>query len=93
MTDTSRTATWDPPERPDWFETINQEGSYMDIGGVVPLDEASLLATAERNTGLSDYGADHWRVPFESFATVVRRGGPAQPDGPPAGAVGPPDLA
>ncbi len=73
---TSRTATWDPPERPDWAERINAEGSFMDIGGVVPLDEASLLASAERNTGLSDYGADHWREPFahlvRSYDTEAR---------------------
>lgn len=66
---TSRTATWDPPERPDWANRINEEGSYMDIRGVVPLDTASLLASAERNTGLSDYGADHWREPFGHLVT------------------------
>ena len=64
---TSRTATWDPPERPEWFTVVNQEGSYMDLAGVVPLDEASLLATAERNTGLSDYGAEHWRGAFQAL--------------------------
>lgn len=36
----------------------------MDIGGVVPLDETSLLDTAMRNTGLSDFGAEDWREPF-----------------------------
>lgn len=60
----SRTASWVPPERPDWTNRLNEEGSYMDIRGVVPLDEGSLLSTAERNTGLSDYGKDHWREPF-----------------------------
>lgn len=69
MQGTSRTASWDPPERPEWVDRINEEGSYMDIRGIVPLDTASLLATAERNTGLSDYGADHWREPFGHLVT------------------------
>ena len=74
--ETSRTTTWVPPERPDWANRINEEGSYMDIQGIVPLDEESLLASAERNTGLSDYGADHWREPFghlvRSYDTEAR---------------------
>lgn len=57
-------AAWVPPQRPEWTTRLNEEGACMDIRGVVPLDEASLLATAERDTGLSDYGKDHWREPF-----------------------------
>ena len=37
----------------------------MDISAVVPLDEASLIETAMRNTGLSDFGAEDWLKPFQ----------------------------
>ena len=36
----------------------------MNISGVVPLDENSLLDSAMHNTGLSDFGDDDWREPF-----------------------------
>lgn len=36
----------------------------MNIRGIVPLDEESLLSAAMRTTGLSDFGADDWREPF-----------------------------
>jgi hypothetical protein len=55
---------WQPPPRPEWVQRLNEEGYYMDIRGVVPLDEESLLSTAMRNTGLSDFGTDEWREPF-----------------------------
>ena len=44
---------WQPPTRPEWVRLVNEEGRCMDISGVVPLDERSLLDTAMRNTGLS----------------------------------------
>jgi Sulfotransferase family len=62
-----RKAVWQPPSRPDWVARINEEGACMDIRGVVPLDEQSLLDTAMRNTGLSDFGEDSWREPFRVF--------------------------
>lgn len=55
---------WTPPLRPEWVKRINEEGDCMDIAGIVPLDENSLLETAMRNTGLSDFGEDNWREPF-----------------------------
>ena len=43
----------------------------MDIRGIVPLDPESLIGTAIRSTGLSNFGSDDWREPFailcESF--------------------------
>ena len=60
----SRRKFWTPPPRPDWVERVNAEGRFLDLAGVVPLDEASLLATATANTGLSDFGDDDWREPF-----------------------------
>jgi hypothetical protein len=37
----------------------------------VPLDEASLLAHAERTTGLADFGDDLWREPFRVLVTSL----------------------
>ena len=61
----ARRKIWQPYPRPDWVAKINQEGSYMDIKGVVPLDENSLLETAKANTGLHDFGQDDWHEPFQ----------------------------
>ncbi|MET0987355.1 MAG: sulfotransferase [Steroidobacteraceae bacterium] len=56
---------WQPPPRPEWVQRINEEGYCMNIRGVVPLDEASLLNSAMQATGLSDFGADEWREPLQ----------------------------
>ena len=66
-TNTARTEAWTPPPRPDWVAKIIEEGKCMDIKGVVPLDENSLLDKARRNTGLSDFGDDDWHEPFQRF--------------------------
>ncbi|MCY4426744.1 MAG: sulfotransferase [Halieaceae bacterium] len=58
-------AGWQPPPRPDWVARINAEGRGMDIKSVVPLDENSLLEHARSNTGLSDFGDENWRDPFQ----------------------------
>ena len=59
------TANWTPPPRPRWVRLLNQVGSNLgDEAALVPLDEASLLTTAQRLTGLDDYGDDAWREPF-----------------------------
>lgn len=60
-----RTAQWDPPARPEWVQRINEEGAQMNIKGVVPLDPESLISAAQRTTGLTDFGDEHWREPFE----------------------------
>jgi Sulfotransferase family len=62
-----RKADWLPPKRPDWVARLNEEGNCLDIAGIVPLDEASLLSTAMRNTGLTDFGTDDWIEPFRVF--------------------------
>ena len=41
----------------------------MNISAVVPLDPESLISSATRSTGLSDFGADDWREPFELVVT------------------------
>jgi hypothetical protein len=59
------TDAWPPPPRPNWVERINAEGRHLDLRDVVPLDSRELMETAERTTGLSDYGDPAWREPFE----------------------------
>lgn len=56
---------WTPRPRPDWVARINAEGNGMDLPAIVPLDPESLLSAAMRGTGLSDFGSDPWREPFE----------------------------
>ncbi|MET0545064.1 MAG: sulfotransferase [Caulobacterales bacterium] len=63
----SRKASWTPPARPEWVARVNDEGRSLDLKGVIPLDENSLLETAMKNTGLSDFGSDPWREPFSVF--------------------------
>ncbi|HTK65945.1 MAG TPA: sulfotransferase [Pseudonocardia sp.] len=62
---------WIPPQRPDWVQRINEEGAGMDIAGIVPLDERSLLETAKKNTGLDDFGPDDWREPFGIYIKAL----------------------
>ena len=64
MIENTRRAQWTPPARPEWVARVNQEGASMDLRGIVPLEENSLLATAKANTGLSDFGIDDWHEPF-----------------------------
>jgi len=71
-----RRSSWKPPPRPEWLETLNREGTHSDLRSLVPLDPGSLIETARRDTGLSDFGEDHWRAPFEIFCRDVD--GPAE---------------
>lgn len=62
--------SWTPPPRPRWVERLIAHGEA--VGGaehLVPLDADDLLATAQRTTGLADFGGDGWREPF---AVLVR---------------------
>jgi len=63
---------WRPASRPEWVQRVNEEGYCMDIDHVVPLDEESLLAAAIDATGLSDFGADDWREPFQIFLKALK---------------------
>jgi hypothetical protein len=67
----SRRARWTPPDRPEWLEKVNAEGRGMDAKGVIPLDSASLIRCAQRNTGLSDFGDPDWREPFEVLVRAM----------------------
>ena len=53
-----------PRPRPEWAREILDIGRKIDAGSVIPLDEESLLRCAMDNTGLSDFGDEHWREPF-----------------------------
>jgi len=64
---------WERPARPEWVQRINEEGDCMDISGVVPLDEGSLLESARRATGLSDFGDDDWREPFQIYVKSLEK--------------------
>jgi hypothetical protein len=63
----TRRSAWVPPKRPNWVGRIIAEGSCLDLKSVVPLDEDSLLSTARRSTGLSDFGVGDWYEPFKQF--------------------------
>lgn len=63
--ETDRRSRWVPRERPDWVTKVNTELGHLDMVGVVPLDEGSLLNAAMARTGLSDFGDDAWREPFQ----------------------------
>jgi hypothetical protein len=67
---TNRREGFTPQPRPEWVARINAEGLGMDIKSVVPLDENSLIETAKRNTGLSDFGADDWHERFQRLITA-----------------------
>lgn len=44
----------------------------MDIENIVPLDEESLLHSAKRKTGLSDFGEDYWIEPFRVMLKAIK---------------------
>jgi Sulfotransferase family len=63
--DRARINAWVPPTRPEWVKRINEEGNYLELSSVVPLDEDSILRAAKKNTGLGDFGSDDWYEPFQ----------------------------
>lgn len=56
---------WKAPDRPEWLAKILDECSHMDPAAIVPLTADNLIQTAIEKTGLSNFGADDWREPFE----------------------------
>lgn len=59
------TLDWQPPPRPEWLARFNAEGQHTDLRSLVPLNADELIDTACRRTGLSDFGDNRWREPFE----------------------------
>lgn len=66
-----RRATWKPTKRPQWLATLNALALHLDGRAIVPLDEASLLGEATRNTGLEDFGDDDWRPHFRKLIQLI----------------------
>lgn len=64
---------WQPPDRPEWLARILDECRHMDPAAIVPLDAAGLIATATARTGLSNFGSDDWREPFEILTRSLDR--------------------
>jgi hypothetical protein len=58
-----------PLGRPEWVAKLNDEGRMWQGAGMlremVPLDQRSLMDGAKTMTGLTDFGEDDWREPFE----------------------------
>ena len=71
-----RRSSWTAPARPPWLTALNDEGKHLDMKTVVPLDKDSLIEAACLNAGLSDFGEDHWRTPFEALCRDID--GPAE---------------
>jgi len=71
MSQVDRKLAWTPPPRPEWVASVNAEAECMDIRGVIPLDEASLLRAAMRKTGLSDFGGDEWLPHFRFILNAM----------------------
>lgn len=71
MNDNQSKREWTPPSRPDWVAKVNAEEACMDIRDVIPLDENSLLKSAMRKTGLSDFGSDEWLPHFRFILNAM----------------------
>jgi hypothetical protein len=62
---------WQPPPRPDWLASFLADTRSWDARAVAPLEAGELIATAIRNTGLEDFGADDWREPFNVLLDAI----------------------
>lgn len=67
-----RRLVWQPPRRPDWLREVNALGLKMDMSGIIPLDEQSLLDQARRNTGLDDFGDNEWLPHFRLLLQGIK---------------------
>lgn len=58
---------WPPPEGPAYLSAflIETQAWGAVAVAVAPLQADELIATAQRRTGLTDFGGDHWREPFK----------------------------
>lgn len=65
------TTQWVPPPRPEWLAAFLDSTREWDAKAVAPLDPDELIATAVARTGLSDFGADDWREPFERLMKAI----------------------
>ncbi len=58
---------------PGWFNTVNYiwEKTYR-IGSLPSLDKDNMIATAQRLTGLTDFGKDFWDEPLDRMIRSVK---------------------
>src|SRR5690625_7638968 len=68
-----RIRAWQPEPQPEWLDTVNREAEAFLLDEVVPLDAESLLRSAQRRTGLTDFGDDHWREPFQLLTEALQK--------------------
>src|ERR1700733_1258914 len=66
-----RRQQWQPPARPEWLARLNELGESMDAKGIVPLDPDSLMAQAQANVGLEDFGDDEWIKHFRKLLEFI----------------------
>lgn len=71
-TSNNRIEAWRPAPHPEWLSTVNREGLAFELDEVVPLDAESLLRSARRRTGLSDFGDEDWREPFQVLTEALQ---------------------
>ncbi|MBT4523216.1 MAG: sulfotransferase [Halieaceae bacterium] len=62
---------WEPLPHPEWLQRINGEADCFELEALIPLDAESLINAACMATGLKDFGADHWREPFEILSRAL----------------------
>jgi hypothetical protein len=71
VTENTRGRRWTPPPRPQWLASFLQETRSWQTQAVARLDADELIETAQRNTGLTDFGPDDWREPFRILLRAV----------------------
>ena len=63
---------WRPAPHPDWLRRVNDEGRWMDLPRVVPLDEAGLTAAASAACdGLDDFGDGDWKAALGALCRAL----------------------
>lgn len=67
----SRRLAWKPSARPEWVSQVNAEVLALDLPEIVPLHAESLIDSAVRLAGLSDFGSDDWRAPFDVLVRAL----------------------
>jgi len=73
MTAGSAGLKWTPPPRPEWLATFLQETRSWEAHTVARLDPDELIETAQRNTGLTDFGPDDWCEPFRILLDAIEK--------------------
>lgn len=65
---------WQPRNRPAWVRATNAAGRALESAGLRSrLDEETLLSSAVKRTGLSDFGDERFREPLGVFLRALER--------------------